>query len=94
MERIEGMKINIGEILGKGGFVPKGFVVSGDQSAEKKSLLYLDQVTSVVCSEYHGIHLTDQIAVSVEINISKKYKGERVDPDLTYDEIPRLYRSN
>ena len=87
-DRIEEMKTGISTILGKGGFVPKGFVASGDESTEKLALLGSGEIGRVLGVSWDPT--TDEFAVSVRINVSKKCKGVRIGPDLTYEEIPQL----
>ena len=86
MERIEELKISIREILGKGGFVPKDFVSSGDKLEEKIAVLGSGDIGRVLGVSYDPAE--DELAISVKINISKKSKGGRTEPDLTYEQIP------
>ena len=88
MERIDEMETNIGTILSKGNFFPKGYVKSGDQSAEKRALLGSGDIGRVLGLAWDPA--TDEFAVTVTINVSKKHKGVRTEPDLTYEQIPQL----
>ena len=86
--RISEMETNIGTILKKGNFTPKGFVKSGDRFVENRALLGSGDIGRVLGLAWEPE--SDEFAVTVKINISKKHKGVRAEPDLTYDEIPRL----
>ena len=88
MERIDEIEKNISKILSKGNFFPKGFVKSGDRSAEKLALLGSGDIGRVLGLPWDPE--TDEFVVTVRINVSKKHKGLRTEPDLTYEEIPRL----
>ena len=85
-QRIDEMKVP--EIIGKGGFQVKGFVTNGDQSAESRALLGTGDMGRVLGVSWDPGE--DEFSVAVRINLSKKYKGSRVDPDLTFEEIPRI----
>ena len=87
-QRIDEMKVTIPEIIGKGGFQVKGFVTNGDQSAESRALLGTGDMGRVLGVSWDPGE--DEFSVAVRINLSKKYKGSRVDPDLTFEEIPRI----
>lgn len=87
-ERINELKESIPEITSKGGFEIKGFVTNGDQSAESRALLGTGEMGRVLGISWDPGD--DEFSVAVRINLSKKYKGNRVDPDLTYEEIPKV----
>ena len=82
------LKENMTEILSKGGFKMKGFVMSGDDSKEALSLLGSGEVGHVLGISWHPT--TDEFSVDVKINISKKYKGARMEKDYTLEQIPLL----
>ena len=87
-ERINELKESIPEIIGKGGFEIKGFVTNGDTSAESRKLLGTGEMGRVLGVSWDPGN--DEYSVTVRVNLSKKYKGDRSEPDLTYDEIPRI----
>ena len=75
-------------IMKKGGIEMKGFVVSGDTSPEALALLGSGEIGRVL-----GVNWApspDVYTVTVRINISKKRRGARTEPDLAYHEIHRL----
>ena len=87
-EKIEKHKQNITDILAKGGFKIKGFVTTGDQSCEALALLGTSEMGHVlgICWD----PTKDEFSVKARINISKKYKGERTEPDYSYEQIPQI----
>ena len=87
-ENIPSLKRDISAILEKGGMEMKGFVASGDSSPELVSLLGSGEASRVLGVQYDPD--SDTFSVIVRINISKKYRGVRTAPDLTYDQIPEL----
>ena len=87
-ERIDELKESIPEIIGKGGFEIKGFVTNGDTSAESRKLLGTGEMGRVLGVSWDPGN--DEYSFTVRVNLSKKYKGDRSEPDLTYDEIPRI----
>ena len=87
-ERLQTLKTNITEILEKGGFQIKGFVTSYDDSPETLALLGTGEIGRVLGIRFDPSK--DEFAFVVTINLSKKYKGARTQPDLTVEEIPRL----
>ena len=87
-KRIEELKESLTEILSKTGFKIKGFISSGDQSNEVVALLGGDLEGHVLGITWNP-H-TDELSVSVRINLSKKNRGRRPEPDLTYEQIPRI----
>ena len=74
--------------MGKAKIEMKGYVASGDSAPEVLSLLGSGNVGRVLGVNWDPT--TDVFTVSVRINISKKRHGTRTEPDLAYDEIPRL----
>ena len=87
-ENIPALKRDISAILEKGGMEMKGFVASGDSSPELVSLLGSGEASRVLGVQYDPE--SDTFSVIVRINISKKYRGVRAAPDLTYEQIPQL----
>ena len=85
---IERLKLKIVEILAKGGFEIKGFVVSYDDSPETLALLGTGEIGRVLGIRFDPTK--DEFAFVVRINLSKKHKGVRTEPDLTFEEIPQL----
>lgn len=88
VEKVERLKENITTILGKANFHVKFFVTSGDQVQENIAMLGTGEVGRVLGIGWDPA--TDTFVVQVCINLSKKVKGARTQPDLTYDEIPRI----
>ena len=76
---------NMEEILSKGKFKVKGFVMSGDSSKEKKALLGSGKVGRVLGTGWDSE--TDEFIIIVRINISKKVKGARTEPDLCAEDL-------
>ena len=74
--------------MGKAKIEMKGYVASGDSAPEVLYLLGSGNVGRVLGVNWDPT--TDVFTVSVRINISKKRHGTRTEPDLAYDEIPRL----
>ena len=35
---------------------------------------------------------TDKLSVTVKVNVSKKNRGKKTEPDLTYEEIPKILK--
>ena len=68
----------------KGRFQIKGFVTNGDHSAESRALLGTGEMGRVLGVSWDPGE--DEFSVAVRTNLSKKYKGSRVEPDLTYEE--------
>ena len=64
------------------------FVVSGDSAPELLSLLGAGDDCRVLGVKWNPT--IDTYSVAVNINASKKYRGARIEPDLKYNEIPRL----
>ena len=87
-ENIPILKRDISAILVKGSMDMKGFITSGDSSPETISLLGGEGTGRVLGVQYDPS--TDTFSITVKINISKKYRGKRSAPDLTYEEIPQL----
>ena len=87
-EEINKLKKSIPEILSKGGFHIKGAVTSGDTSPEALALLGSGDINRVLGMNWNPA--TDKLTVSTRINISKKRRGVRTEPDLTYEQIPRI----
>ena len=88
IEDIDRYKKKVCEILGKGGFLMKGFVASFDNASDTLALLGTGEIGRVL-----GIYWDpskDEFAVVARVNLSKKYKGARSEPDYTLEEIPRL----
>ena len=71
-----------------GGYKVKGFVSDGDISADALALLGSGVIGRVLGISWNTT--TDELIVTTRINLSKKYKGDRTEPDLTYSEIPRI----
>ena len=82
------LKDSIKSILAKGGLEVKGFVESGENSEEGLSLLGSGEVSRVLGTNWNPAE--DVFSVSVKINISKKYRGARTEPDFSKEDIPRL----
>ena len=85
MEKVQVLKRSIEEILAKGGFKVKGFVTSGDVVEENIAMLGTGEVGRVLGVGWDPT--SDTFVVKVRINLSKKVKGARTQPDLTLDEI-------
>ena len=66
----------------------KGYAASGDSAPEVLCLLGSGNVGRVLGVNWDPP--TDVFNASVCINISKKRRGARTEPDLAYDEIHRL----
>ena len=87
-QEIEKLKKSISEIFKRGGFTIKGFVSSGDTAADLLALLGSGEISRMLGLNWHPP--TDELTVTVTINISKKKRGAKTEPDLKYEEIPRL----
>ena len=86
-QRVEELKESFTEILSKTGFRIKSFITTGDKSEEDVSLLG--------SGEEHVLGIswnpeTDKLNIRVQVNLSKKQRGRRPEPDLTYDQIPKI----
>ena len=88
MSEIVALKAGITEILRKGGLEVKGFVTSGESSEELISLLGSGDISRILGVTYNPP--PDVFSVTVKINVSKKYRGVRKEPDYSYEEIPKL----
>ena len=86
--KVESLKKSITEILARGGFALKGFVMSGDSSDETLSLLGSGDVGQILGVGWDP--KSDEFVVKVRINLSKKFKGAQKTEDLQIDEIPML----
>ena len=87
-ESIPRVKEKMTEILSKGNFFIKGFVCSYDAALETLALLGTGEIGRVLGMHWDATN--DEFVVIAKINISKKFKGARSQPDLSYEEIPTL----
>ena len=74
--------------MGKANIEMKRYAASRDSAPEVLSLLGGGNVGRVLGVNWDPP--TDVFTVSVRINISKKRRGARTEPDLAYNDIPRL----
>ena len=88
MEEVFALKSSIATIFSKGNFNVKGFVTTGDSDPVVLALLGSGDVNRVLGINYNPG--TDKLTVTVKINISKKSRGKTTEPDLAYEEIPRI----
>ena len=88
IETLEQHKRGITDILAKGGFKIKGFVMSGDRSSERLSLLGAGEIGRVFGTCWNPTE--DVFSIEAKINFSKKHKGARIEPDFTYEQIPEI----
>ena len=87
-EEVECLKENIPKIVSKGGFEMKGQVTNGDNSEKSLSILGTGDIGRVlgVCWD----PASDELVISVKINVSPKCRGARTAEDYTYEQIPQL----
>ena len=85
---IEALKKSIITILGKANFKVKGCVASGDSDAAILKLLGTGELGRILGLNWNP--KTDKLTVITNINISKKRKGCYTEPNLKYEEIPRI----
>ena len=88
VEKTTRLKENMTEILAKGGFKVKGFVMSGETSMENLSLLGTGEIGRILGIGWSPVD--DMLIVKVRINISRKFKGVRKSPDLSESQISQL----
>ena len=88
VESTESLKKSIEEILLKGGFKVKGFVMSGELSVDSQALLGTGEVGRILGIGWKPYE--DEFVVRARVNISKKFKGARKEADMLYSEIPIL----
>ena len=86
--KIEAHKCSISNILAKCGFKVMGFVTTGDHSPETLALLGTGEMGRVLGISWD--HAKDEFSVKSRINLSKSYKGDRIEADYAYEQIPEL----
>ena len=87
-EDIELRKKGIVEIFSKGDFQIKGFITSYDNAPETLALLGTGEIGRILGVRWDPTK--DQFAFLIKINLTKKIKGAHTEPDLAFDQIPRL----
>ena len=87
-EEVKTLKKNIREILSKGGFEIKGFVMSGDTKEEDLAMLGTGEVGRVLGVGWKPEN--DVFTIEVKINLSKKVRGVRKESDLSDDDITNI----
>ena len=88
IEKVVKLKESIQQILSKGGFAIKGFVMSGDTSEKNLSLLGSGEVERVLGVGWDP--RSDTFTVQVKVNLSKKIRGLRKEKDMSSEEIDNL----
>ena len=92
VESVNSLKNGIESILEQGGFKIKGFVTSGCDSSETLSLLGAGELGRVLGIGY--VPKDDVFRIIVRINLSKKLRKGRAEPDIEYENIPSIMKMN
>ena len=87
-EEANTLKRDMEEILSRGGFKMKGWVMSGETCEQILALLGTGKIGRVLGMSWEPT--PDLLTVQVRINLSRKVKGAHTEKDLTYEEIPRI----